>query len=378
MSRTAGEFNETTLLKQRHRADTMLLDDRIKQQFIPKMNIYNYLRKLQNAQVNAAFNARQGKDTEIEIMWMNACGDFSDDNVSCVIGDNELSTNAQTYTLEKEFAASFSIPDIRFRDNEFDAPEAIAKGMLACDKYIAEEYSKYLVEKLNQFSGENQLEGGKGNVISGQAITEIGASDWTAELMAYFARVIEMNRFNDVHMISGHNLYEQLHIAEAKRVDAIGGGSWILWNEIPMWFDLFNVDTINAATTPTPTATPTGYYDDSGLLTYMVQRGSVAMASKNWNPSYDDNKHDTRWIEPSRFMQGMNYDVYYMVDCIGAEAIDDFRPTPTPSAGISPAYKNTLRHKFKIVLNADIYNNPEGCEEDNTGVLRFKNVAETT
>ena len=52
MSRTPGEFDETRLLVVRDLADRMLLDSRIKQQFIPKMNVFNYIQSLQNPSLN--------------------------------------------------------------------------------------------------------------------------------------------------------------------------------------------------------------------------------------------------------------------------------------------------------------------------------------
>lgn len=370
MSVTPGVFTETTLRKARARADAMLLDDRIKQQFIPQYNVFNYIQSIQNAQLNAKFNERPGKQYEVELMWMNACDDFDDSDNSCLIDGTEVSTNAQTYTLDNRFAKSFKIADYQFRNNEFDAVEAMAKAMLRIDKLLAEEYSQYIVERLNIFAGENQVTDGKGSVIAGAGLTDIHSADWTAELMAYFSRVMAINKFGNAAMITGSNLYETLFVAQAKKADATGMGDWILWNGIPIWFDLFNIDGVNASPTATPTATPTGYVDDTGLLTYMVNRGAVAMASKAFNPvSPYVNQTDTRWQMPSKFMPGFSYDVFYQNSCLGES---DMSTAETEM-------KDTLVHKWKIVLNADIFLNPYGCDEDeNSGVLRFRNTATPT
>jgi hypothetical protein len=355
MSITAGQFSETALLQARYYADQLLLDGRIKQQFIPKITAFNYLQNLQTARLNQAFASKSKKDFDVEIMWENVCSDLSIPDVSCEIGGPEASTNAHTYTLYKRIVKGFTVDDDKFRDNEYDSNIIIAKLILQAEKQIAEEFTQYCIAQLNFFAGVNQVTNGKGFVNpADNTITDIDPANWTAEIMAYFARVMQLNRFSNAAMITGSNLYETLYVAAAMAANAEGKGDYILWNKMPIWFDLFNVDTVN----------------NPELYTYMVEQGSIAMASKAFNPdAVTRTFHDERYTMPSRFLPGMTYDVFYTNEC-----------------KTDGTYKDVLKHHWKIVLTADIFKNPYGCDaiEDggqigglNSGILRFRNEVPT-
>lgn len=359
MSITPGEFDHTRLLQQRHYADQLLLDGRIKQQWIPKIAVFDYIKSLQTAQVNTAFNTRAKKDFDIEVMWMNTCADLLIENQSCVRGGEEASTNAKTYKLEKEIVAGFTVRDDEFRDNEYDADVAIAKLFLQADRQISEAFAIHLVEQLHLFAGVNQVTNGKGfiNPVD-DTITDIHPSDWTAEIMAYFNRVMHLNRFSNPAMITGSNLYETLFVSEAMALNSDGKGDWRLWGKMPIWFDLFNVDT------------PT----EPDLFTFMVEQGSIAMANKAFNPTMAKYLDHYQYTMPSKFMSGMTYDVFYDNACNDSE---------------SARYPDMVVHNWKIKFTADLFLNPYGCDAeedehgvqtggDNSGVLRFRNEVPTT
>jgi hypothetical protein len=103
---------------------------------MPEKKVYYYIKSLQTAKLNAAFNSRAKKEFDVEIMWMNACADFTIADESCVRGGLELSTNAETYQLTKRIVKGFTINDADFRDNEFEADEAVAKLMLQAVKHL--------------------------------------------------------------------------------------------------------------------------------------------------------------------------------------------------------------------------------------------------
>jgi hypothetical protein len=349
MSTIPGNFTETRLLQVRDRADRLMLDGRIKQQYIPKIATVNYLKSLENPNLNVTFNNRPKKEYDVEIHWMNTCADFTINDESCVLGGHEASTNAQTYTLYKRIVKGFTIKDDQFRDNEYDDDEALAKLMLQVDKQIAEEWARYITARLNLFAGVNQVTNGKGTIdVIDPNITNIAPADWTAEIMAYFSRVMQLNRFDNAALISGSNLYETIYIARAMAANAEGKGDFILWNDMPVWFDLFNIDSVNV--------------NPDELFTYMVSRGSLAQVSKAFNPEYKAYMDMVKWTQPSQFLPGFTYDVYYENKCNNDSRFSD-----------------THIHNFKVVLTADIFLNPYGCDSDgdgggvNSGILRFRN-----
>jgi hypothetical protein len=353
MSTTPGVFSETTLFNVRDRADRMMLDDRIKQQFIPKINIFNYIRNLQTATLNQKFNQRSGKEYDVEVSWMNACDTFDSDDESCVFKGEEVSTNIETYTLQKRIVKEFYMEDYKFRTNDYESEEAIAKAMLRIDSLISEQFARYLVGRLDTFAGVNAVPSAENREVLGN-ITRIPPHEWTPELMAYLARVAIMNRFTNPALISGANLWELNFVTNANRVNANGGGDYIMINEFPLWFDLFNVDTV---------MTP-------DYVSFMVSQGALAMASKNWNADTPYRSfEDMRYTMPSRFMPGMKYDVYYTNRCFPKEADD------VDTSGTGSGYKkDTLAHNWKVVFTGDLFLNPLGCDEDNSGVLKFVNA----
>lgn len=331
MSTTAGVFSETLLLDAIVRADEMLFDSRIKQQYIPKYDALKAIMAIQNARVLMPLSS--SKDFDVEIEWMNTCDFAVQDNESCVLGGVEASTNVEKYSLTYEKAVPFSVDESKYRDNRFDLEEGIAKSLLAADVALVNHLTSYVIAKLNTFVGQNELDGGKGTVSGTN--TYIKPAYWNSELMAYFHRAARMNHFDAPILLSGHNLYEQVYVAAAKAGNADGKGDAVLFGSLPMYFDLDNVDTVN-----------------SEQVTYMIESGAVAFASKAYNPVIPETVPGvfTRYRMASKFIPELVYDVHYKPEC---------------STG------DTVKHNFKLKMKADIFLNPTGCQSMNTGVLLF-------
>lgn len=347
MSTIPGVFNETAILTAKHLADKMMLDDRIRQQFIPDYDVYKYLRSLHTATVNTAFGAKK-KDYDVEISWVNACSSFDREDISCEVGGDELSTNVEEYSLQHRFVKGFTVRDDVMRSNDYETRELIAKGLLKIDKEIAEDFSQLLVGRLNLFAGTTVIPDQAGITTVGN-LTTIDPALWIPSLIAYFERTRIMNRFTAPAMISGNNLFESLYVAEANKVNANDKGDHILWGRFPFYFDLANIDFVN----------------NPDFLTYMVSMGAVALASKTWYPDQPQTSFDAmRYTMKSRFLEGFSYDVTYTNNCIAEADIHEARP----------ANRDTLAHHWKVVLTADCFLNPVGCVEGNTGVLRFRNA----
>jgi len=222
--------------------------------------------------------------------------------------------------------------ELDFIDNEFDIN--VAKALLKADKELTEAYAQYCVAQLELFKGCNKLTTGKGVVSN--LDTFIAAPYWTPAIAAYFSRVSIMNRFTNPIFLSGSLLWEQFMVAQANSANANGKGDWALWSGMQPYFDMFNVDSVN----------------DPDLKAYLLSMGSVAMVNKFYNPAVPERLMSfTRYTMPSRWLPGMTYDVFYDNEC---------------TTGMK------VVHNYKIRLIADLYNNPEGCENCNTGVLAFQ------
>lgn len=331
MSTVGGAFDETILLQQRVRAMEIMFDDRIKQQFTPQYNIINALKAAQTAQVLTPLARR--KDVDVEVIWPNFCDITAEDCAeSCTIGGTKSSTNAQEYSLSFCKEVNFSMNEQDFIDNEFEID--VAKALVKADKELTEAYAAYLVAQLEAFKGNNMLTTGKGTVVGTD--TYIEAAYWTPALVAYFNRVGIMNRFTNPIFLSGSNLYEQYFVAQAMSANADGKGDFNLWSGLQPYWDLFNIDTVN----------------DPALKSYLISMGSVALANKFYNPTIPQTGFDmTRYTMTSQFT-GMTYDMFYNNECDTTNKL--------------------WLHNYTVRLKADIFNNPEGCENGNTGILAFQ------
>ena len=333
MSTIGGSFSETELLQQRVSASAIMFDDRIKQQFIPQIEVLNAIKAVETATINAEFSRR--KQYDVEIMWENFCDIAAvpcDD--SCDLGGAKSSTNAETKTLSCFKESKFSMSESDFIDNEFDMN--IAKSLLMADKSLVEAFAAYAVAQIESFKGVNGLTIGKG-VVAGSETT-ILPSYWNSTLFAYFNRVAIMNKFTNPILLSGNNLYEAYYVANAMAGNSNGKGDINLFGGMPIMFDLINVDTVNSP----------------DLKTYMLSRGSLAMVSKAFNPTVPEKAQDfTRYTMRSNFVPSLVYDVWYNNQCEANNA-------------------RRLIHNWTVRLTADIFNNPAGCDLNNSGILSFQ------
>lgn len=332
MSTIGGSFSETELLQMRVKASEILFDDRIKQQFVPQFDILKGIQAIQTATINADFQRK--KKYDVEVMWENFCDIEAEDcSDSCDLGGNKSSTNAETKTLACFKEVGFSMSENDFIDNEYEMN--VAKALLKADKSLIEAFAAYAVAQLESFKGDNVLTTGKGTVSGGE--TSIPAAYWNSSLFAYLNRVSIMNKFSNPVLLSGNNLYEANYIAQAQAGNANGKGDANLFGTMPIYFDLFNIDTVNSP----------------DLKTYMLSQGSMAMVSKTLNPNVPE-KTDafTRYTMRSNFMPSLSYDVWYNNVCENSTG-------------------RLLKHNWTIRLTADIFANPVGCDLNNTGVLAF-------
>lgn len=338
MSTIGGNFSETLLNAIRVKADALSFDDRVKQQFVPDYDTLKAIQAVQTAQISNVFRSLKSghggdKCTTVDVIWQQFCDIVADDNVECEFCGPETSTNKDTHTLTFEKVASFSVDEYDFCDNEFDYKEAIAKAMLKADVELINAFAAYAVAVINTNLGWNVKTDGKGNVIGN--LTYLLPAYWDAALIAYLQAVSKMNKFTSPVILSGNNLFEPVLIANANRGNEGKKGDAVLYGQFPFYFDLVNIDGINA-----------------DYRTYMLSMGSMAIANIAHNPPSPQvvTPVFTRWQEASRFMPQLNYDVWYAPEC----STDD-----------------KVKHCFKYKLTGDILVNPTGCDDHNTGLLAF-------
>jgi hypothetical protein len=339
MSTTAGVFTETVLNDLRVKADELMFDDRIKQQFIPQIGILDAIAAAQTARITPRFMQLKqsnggSKKYDVEVEWENACEIVAQDCTVCDITGEKLSTNLDHYSLDFCKEVAFHVDEYDYVDNDFDFITSFAKGFMRADKQLVEALAAYAVSVLNTNKGVNVFAGGPG-VVSGSD-TYLTAPFWGPNLMAYFMQVTQMNQFSSPVLASGANLFQDYFIFNKLAANADGKGNAALMGTFPIYFDMFNIDTVN---------TP-------ALITYLLSMGSVALGNRTYNPSRMEENGGAnwkRWTVPSKFVPGISYDAFYKQSCSN----------------------DMIKHDFKYKLTADILVNPAGCTATNTGILTF-------
>ena len=331
MSTIAGVLSETMLQNYRARADALMLDVNLKNDFIPYVDSLSALLK-QDTTNFTEFRRRNDKTVVVEAMWPNFCEIECDDNEGCEFEGPKPSTNVKDYTLEFEKVAKFSVDESDFINNEFGFAEMVAKGQLVAEKTVIECFNTYAIEQLNTLGGPNHLTTA-GYTVNGD-LTYIPAANWNANTIAFLLRTARYNKMKNVFGLSGGNLLQQWLLAMeliAANPENVAGQ---VFSKFPMFFDELNIDTVN----------------DPYKLTYLIDKGAYGIANKAWN---NNTKRDITGdiYAFSKKAEGLDLfmDVYYERVCS-----NDFQ-----------------RLNVKVKLTADLFGAPTPCDNETTGVLKF-------
>lgn len=338
MSTLAGAFDETILNDIRVKADEIGLNDRIMQQLIPQFEVLKAIQAVQTANLTPLFRSRPNGDggskkLGVEIWWDNYCAQAVAETFDCSITCDKASTNAQTYDITKEYYIDGCFSQVDYIDNDSVMMDAIGKFFISADAKLIEALAAYAVAVINTNKGTNALTTGKG-VVSGTD-TYIIPGYWNSTLLAYLYRVAVINKFTNPVLLSGSNLMEDWYIANANMDNEGKKDQKNLFNIMRSYFDPFNVDSVN---------TP-------DLYSYLLSTGSMAMANITVYPdSVTQWGSDKVYTMASKFLPGIKYDVMYKAECDSGAL---------------------YKHSFKVMLRADIFVNPSGCDQTNTGILSF-------
>lgn len=335
MSTTAGVFSETTLQNIRAMADGIMLDGRTKLNFVPQAEAVNIFSKVQTAKIG---ELSRKKDYTIEVEWINNCALAVQDCTSCEVGGTELSTNTQTFTIDRCKEVPFSVKGYKFIDNDFDQQEVVAKGLLTADKLICEAIATEVLDWLVTNAGVNvwAAAGEIGTVVGNE--TQIAAADFDVDALGYIQMCNVQNRLMNPVTLSGRQLYDEFQNAFfATGAFANAGGDQSRFNAMQWLWDLYN---FNIA----------GYNDRM----ISVSNGAIAFASKSYyGPAVEDyGKEGKRWSMMSRFMPNLVLEVHYNTNCENDIIGEDFN----------------VKARYAFILN------PEGCEADNNGILQYVEV----
>lgn len=341
MAIVAGDFTASQLRESVDIADSMWANDMMQADFIGNVDTWNAIRAEQNARVQLLEDSE--KDREVKIHWINNCANVVEDcdTDDCDLAGARAGSDFKRYGITECKKYHFTVNEMEFRKNDYNMAQAVAVNMLRADKALSEHITQVGIGKIESFKGVNETTTGVGTYNAGTQNTDIAAADWTSRIFAYFYRLGIQNHMPNPFLLSGENLFDDNFLSVLNRENAEGKGEAALFRSMRKYFDLFNIDAVN----------------NPEFKTYMIQRGSVAFASKVYYgavPTTYLGAGQQRWSIPSRNLAGVRYDVYYTNRC-------------DPS-------NNSILHDFMLKAHFDYFLNPTGCVDGRTGVLAFNKV----
>jgi len=334
VSPTAGNFTCADLQVILVNADRAWMDNATKKDYVS----YAETIKAVIAEQTAEFPEleKMDKDEKVKIYWAADCStslaDCADD---CVIGGPTPEAQCKEYELDICKKAGFSIPEKRFRKSNLTREEVVALALLKRMKELDEFLAQTAVSKIDSFAGVNQF-AGIGQVVG--PITYIAPSLWTADIMGYFAQVGIMNKFSNPYMVHGTNLWQSNWQANFNNLNQDQKDALAKFGSMRSYWDPFNVDLVNSP----------------DKVSYMIDKGAVAFVSKAYYPANNPVEYlgagQLRYSVESKNLAGVFYDVVYTNRCVADE----------------------IYHDWTLYIHAGIFQNPIGCDENNTGVLKFQ------
>jgi len=336
MSTTAGVFSETTLQNIRAMASARMLDGRTKLNFEAQAAVAQIIPKVQTANVSE-LNAKD-KNYTLEVEWINNCAIVAEDCESCATGGPELSTNTQTYKIEHCVQAPFTVKPSSHIDNDFNAQQLVADGILSADKKISEELCHRFLDWLVTNAGvAGWNPGGEIGSVVGNEV-QIATADFDIDAIGYMTKVLQYDRISWMNNISGNQLFNDYRNAGflTGLFEAGTQGDQARMTAFPILFDLYN---FNAAA-----------YNDRVIS---IADGAIAFASKSYyGPTMEKHESKTVWSQASKFFPGLTLEIWMTETCVNDLFQLDFN----------------VKGRYEFVLN------PAGCEEDNTGIIQFVRV----
>lgn len=326
----------TALVKQ----ELMWADSQKKQDYVANVGSANAIIENTTARLEIIQDTSDMKKRKAKIYWNEVCGITPSTGTPAYCAPDGAKPNSAAieYDITKKVSSAFKIDEADYVNNTLRIPEVFADTLLKHMKALDEKIAQVSVSSLDAFVQINANQGGIGcSDSTGDWVeTFINPSYWSPSVMSYFAKTATLNKFNNPFLLDGGNLYDHIVAAQANAANADGKGAAAMFNLMKTYSDLFNVEAVSAGST------------------YMINRGTVAFASKAWwtgvsqtAPIIDADGRKKFSIK-SNNIAGLEYDVYIKSTCSSQFEL----------------------HDVLIVAEYDILNGAPACDEA-TGVLKF-------
>ena len=333
-------FTASQLLKIQQIANDKWADNRTRIDYMAECDVAKAIQ----AETTAMLDPLQDKSktNTVKLIWLNASS-VADAAVGddCAITGPELSSDSKEYAIDTFRKASFSVKEIQARTDQFTLEQQIARGILQCDKELAEYVAEQCVAKLESFRGTNTYLNpvGEGAWALNGSDTEIPADQWTTGIMPKLSLTARKNKFINPALISGEALWYMNEEAANNQGNDTGKGDAVRMASkyfSRKYFDPVKIDEVNAGS----------------IKAYMIDRGAMALVTKTHYPTVPtvyQNPWQMRYQTESKNLPGIFWETIYSMSCTSGE----------------------ITHVWQFKVNLGIFSNPTGATATNTGVLSF-------
>lgn len=320
------------------KAEELFADSAKKQDYVANVESANAI--IENTTAKLEIITDDKKQRTAKIYWNKFCNSTVSTSAPnfCSFTGTEADADCKSYVIDKVVSKAFTIDEGNYQGSNLDFALVYADNLLKVMKYLDEKVASVGVASLDSFAQPNLFEGGIGCPDgSGSWIeTFINAGYWSPDIIGYFLQTAKLNKFSSPFLLDGSNLFQHYWKAQMNAKNSNGDGAKTMFDQLKYYSDLFNVDAV------------------SNKATYMVDRGSVAFASKPYWSAYTATNPKQgagdlmKYSEPSKNIKGLTYDIYIKETCSGRFS----------------------KYDVLVVAEYGIYNGAAACD-GSTGVLKF-------
>jgi hypothetical protein len=310
----------------------------ISKEYIP--DVEPALAILSSQTANFEVLAQPEKDREVKVYWLDDCDDEDpvDCTDQCSIDGEEIGDQCANYALSECFEKTFTVTEERFRTSLWSREEVVARAMLKKMKLMDEYWAAKAIAFLDASSGINKFAGQY--TVSGST-TYVPAVAWNPDIFGYIDTALWMNKLSGGKMLSGTLLKQYMWKVGMETSDPTGASAQAKMTSFGVPYFDRRLDTI---------------LGEKAL--FLWDPNAAALVTKARHEAYgpEGRKVDTdsgpqvhMMTIDSNSLPGVVYDLYYQEVCAA----------------------NDITHKWKLKTRGDIFLNPQGCDTDRTGVLKF-------
>lgn len=331
-------FTNSQIASLQLKAEEMMADGVIANQYVANAEAAKAVLSNQTIQITPLEGTPE-KDRQVEVSYIDTCAieDQACPTDFCDFTSPELATKKKIFDLNLCRAAFYSIDENDLAKSIYGRNEAVPRGQIAAKNVLDEYISTQVLLSLNANAGTN-LYPAPYTYNAPEKTTYIAEADYTRKVVPYFEKMAMMHKIANPYYIDNGQLWIDWRNAQLDAGNDSGRGDKARVDAIKLYFDMFGF-------------TKAGISVDD---TFLVGQHAIGVASRTYNPDTPTTVelkggNQIRYKESSVNLPGIDYDVFYQIECSGRR----------------------FKHSWMYVFTGGVFVQPEGCEAGVTGIMSF-------